>query len=117
MDERDVPKYRKRKRQNSKAAKRSDHKHQYEKSLLLRYNMINGEFSGCNWATHCAVCGRRGDFNPDDNDFRKLEYKEKHLLWCAKMYLTPEEILKKFTDVPAYRSDPNDYFAPDIRIR
>ena len=104
MDE--VARYRKKKPQTSKSEKRSDHKHLYEKSITVRYSYIDGEITGFNWSTHCSVCGRLGDFNIQDDDFRKPEYVGKARMWCRDMFLSLDEIKKKFPDIPIYRQDP-----------
>lgn len=116
MDE--IPKYRKRKQQKSKSSKRSDHKHVYEKSILIHLSCFGDHaITGFYWTTHCSVCGRIGDLSINDDDFRRLEYVGRGRTWSAKMYLPKEEILAKFPNVPVYQTNPDDPFGPDIRVR
>ncbi len=115
MDE--TPKYRKKKAQNSKSEKRSDHKHEYVKTIQMSVNTINGKIDGFYWATHCKVCGRLGSIDVHNNDdFRKPEYYGKSRWWSADMYLPFDEVIAKFPDVPVYRTNPNDW-KKDVRIR
>ena len=107
MDE--APKYRKKKSQKSKASNRADHKHQYEKTISVKFNSISGEINGYFWTTHCSICGRLGDFNMNNDDFRKPEYVGKPLFWSKDMFLSLEEIRKKYPDIPMYQSDPEDF--------
>lgn len=113
MDE--IGKYRKKKPQNSKSVKRSDHKHQYEKSITVQYSYIDGSITGYNWSTHCSICGRLGDIEVDNDDFRKPEYVGKRLWWSREMFLSFDEIRKKFPGIPMYRQDP-EHWHRHIRI-
>lgn len=115
MDE--IGKYRKRKNQKSKSENRSDHKHEYERTILMRVNSVNNHIDGYSWSTHCKICGRLGENNVlDDDDFRKPEWQGKARWWSADMYLPFEEIQKKYPDVPVYRMDPHDW-KMGIRVR
>ena len=107
MDE--IGKYRKRKFRGSKAEKRADHKHQYERTISVHVNPIDGEIDGFYWTTHCSICGRLGDYETDNDDFRNPEYIGRRLWWCREMFLSMEEIKKKFPDIPMYRRDPDDW--------
>lgn len=115
MDE--IGKYRKRKKQKSKSENRSDHKHEYERTILMRVNSVNNHIDGYSWSTHCKICGRLGKNDVlHDDDFRKPEWKGKSRWWSADMYLSFEEIRKKYPDVPVYRMDPHDW-KMGIRVR
>lgn len=115
MDE--IGKYKKKKSQKSKAEKRSDHKHEYEKSIEMTVNTVNGAIDGFYWTTHCRVCGRLGKFDYRNNDdFRRPEWKGKHLWWSSDMYITFDEVVTKYPDIPIYRRDPDDWFK-EIRVR
>lgn len=112
MDE--VARYRKKKPQTSKSEKRSDHKHQYEKSITVKFS--NDEsVADFFWSTHCSICGRLGDFKIDNDDFRKPEYVGRSRWWCYDMCLSMEEVKKKFPGIPMYRQDP-DCWQKHIRI-
>lgn len=114
MDE--VAKYRKKKPQNSKASKRADHKHQYEKSITMHTGLNGNQPPTFYWSTHCSVCGRRGDFSLDNDDFRKPEYKGKALFWCGEMCLPKEVVFAMYPDIPVYTNIPNT-FREEERIR
>ena len=114
----DIPKYRKKKSQESKSSKRSDHKHKYAKSIRMVYGSNGKLFNVC-WSEHCDICGRRGDsdlFN--DRDFKQSEYTKEPYKRILGHYLSYNDICKKFPDVPIYRNDPDDaIFGKDIRLR
>ena len=114
MDE-EVARYRKKKPQNSKSAKRSDHKHQYERAICIHVNNFNHEIRSFYWGNRCAICGRGNGIELDNSDFRKDEWKNYHG-WGHDMFLSKEEILAKFPNYPVYETDPDDMFK-EIRIR
>lgn len=114
MDE--VAKYRKKKSQKSKSSKRSDHKHQYEKTITMNTGLHGNMPPDFYWSTHCAICGRRGEFSIDNDDFRKPEYIGRKLFWASDMCLSQEEVFAKYPDIPVYKNVENDFFE-EIRIR
>lgn len=114
MDE--VPKYRKKKPQKSRSKRRSDHKHLYEKAIHVSINPFCDGMKSFHWAEHCSICGRLGDFQINDDDFRKPEYRGRRLFFSYDMYLPGCEIYAKFPDAPVYMNSPEDTSAY-IRIR
>lgn len=119
MDE--IAKYRKKKPQNSKSSRRSDHKHVYEKCIQIGYNRFRPELiSYIRWSMHCSVCGREdyvgSVYWEDDEVFIKPEYRGRHLWSAPDMYRPVEEILSEFPDVPVYETDINNDFKV-VRIR
>lgn len=120
MDE--VPRYRKKKPQISKSAKRADHKHKYEKSILIVSRTRDEPVTiSVSWAEFCSVCGRFkrrmvGLPHADDEVFVKPEYRGRNLWWSYDMYRPVDEIIAEFPDFPVYTNDPDDYFTY-IRIR
>lgn len=114
MDE--VAKYRKKKPQNSKSSKRSNHKHQYEKSITMQTGIHGDLPPSFYWSTHCSVCGRLGDFSIDNDDFRKPEYRGRNLYWGKDMYLPKDVVFSMYPDIPVYARDPMDWHK-EVRIR
>lgn len=115
MDE--IGKYRKRKNQKSKSEKRSDHKHEYEKSIEMSVNICDGAIDGFYWSTHCRICGRLGKTDCiNDDDFRKPEWKGKSRWWSRDMYISFDEVVEKYPDIPIYRRDQDDWFKV-VRVR
>lgn len=112
MDE--IPKYKKKKPQKSKANKRADHKHQYVKTISIRRNIFNHNLMTIFWSTHCSICGRFGEYLGDD-DFKKPEYKGVRV-YGPDIYLPVSEILEMYPDVPVY-SNPSAELEEDVRIR
>lgn len=95
----DVPKHRKKSKtaSSSASAKRSDHKHQYEKVIM-------GSWLGFQWATRCTVCGR---FNDMYNNFKSRyeglfndDLKSPGL--SIRKCLTADELHKKYPDIKIY---------------
>lgn len=119
MDE--IAKYRKKKPQNSKSSRRSDHKHVYEKCIQIGYNRFRPELVAyiC-WSRHCSICGRQDNvglsFREEDEVFVKPEYRGRHLWSAPDMYRPVEEILSEFPYVPVYETDINNDFKV-VRIR
>ena len=110
----DIPKYRKKRPQVSKSTKRSDHKHLYEKTITMHSHR-----SGSNdyyWSTHCSICGRPGNFNIDNDDFRLPEWKGKARIWAQNMCIPFDEVVKRYPDIPIYRSGPDTLFQ-ETRIK
>jgi len=114
----DIPKYRKKKSQESKSSKRSDHKHNYVKSIRLNYSS-NGEIYGAYWSEHCDICGRRGESDPfNDQDFKQPAFSKEPYKRILGHYLSYNDICKKFPNVPIYRNNPDDIFGiKDIKLR
>lgn len=117
MNESDVPKYKKKKSQESKSEKRSDHKHNYVKSIYLNF-FSNDELAYVHWSEHCDICGRRGhsDFF-NDQDFKQPAFTKEPYKRILGHYLSYDDICKKFPDVPIYRNNPDDIFGKDVRLR
>lgn len=110
----DIPKYRKKRPRVSKSAKRSDHKHQYVKTITM--TRLRSGSEDFHWSTHCSICGRGGDFNIDNDDFRKPEWKGKILLWAQNMCISFDEVVKRYPDIPIYGNVPGELFK-EVRIR
>lgn len=83
----EIPKYRKRKK---KTVKKSDHKHKYDKEVLIETNNMLGKYYY--WATICSICGKIG----------KAKYIETQNIKGEKTqrFLRQEEILKKYKNLP-----------------
>lgn len=117
MNESDVPKYKKKKSQESKSEKRSDHKHAYEKSILL-YIDSDGIVNWANWSQHCSICGRLKSIDHwNVDEFRKTEFQGRSRGFFLNDYLSLDDIFKKFPNVPIYRNNPNEIFGKDVRLR
>lgn len=96
----DIPKYRKKRPQVSKTTKRSDHKHRYEKTITMRsHKSGSADFY---WSTHCSICGRSGNFNIDNDDFRRPEWKGKVRVWAQNMCIPFDEVVDRHPDIPIY---------------
>lgn len=111
MDE--VPKYRKKKPQGSKASKRADHKHRYVKTISMRKNIYDHSLLTFYWSTHCEICGRYGEYLGDDG-LRKPGC-EGLRGWVPDMYLSFDEIRERYPDIPVYGNQSGDLFE-DVRI-
>lgn len=114
MDE-EVGKYRKKKPQTSKSAKRADHKHDYERAITIHINPFDTSILSFFWTERCSICGRLGKWIGEEDDFKKTEYHGRHV-YGRDVFLSKEEILKKFPDVPVYETDPDDMWN-QVRIR
>jgi len=110
MDEVEIPRYKKKKSQASKASKRADHKHEYVKSITVLRNPYRPEMLSWHWTSNCSVCGRQDAFLGCNDDFRKPEYVGRRLFHAPDMFLSPREILEKFPDYPLYIEDADDHF-------
>lgn len=110
----DIPKYRKKRPRVSKSSKRSDHKHQYVKTISMTGNKFGTP--RFYWSTHCSICGRPGDFNIDNDDFRKPEWKGKIRIWAKDMCIPFDEVVKKYPDIPIYGDSPDDPFG-QVRVK
>lgn len=97
--------HRKKKDQQSKSSKRSDHKHQYEKCIAE--TMI-----GWSWAKACKICGRFKSgklsfFNSDSSGLRYPE-KENYAGYCKEDFYTLEELRQKYPYVKIYTFNNQD---------
>ena len=87
----------------SKADKKSDHKHTYEKCI------VRGIFGFC-WGEVCSVCGKHK--SPDYfsyKDFTKPEYKDKHFINASSQY-SFDEIRKMHPNKKIFMTINNNYF-------
>jgi hypothetical protein len=87
----DIPKYHKKKR---KKCRKSNHKHEYSKEVLLERNTKYGKHYS--YALMCNICGKIGkekyfEFKADDKNpvYRRL--------------LTQKEILGKYKGLPIFK--------------
>lgn len=115
----DIPKYRKKKSQESKSEKRSDHKHQYVKSIKI-VSYREGTVNWIHWSKHCSICGRQGGKANDcfnDRDFKLPQFQTEPYIRILGHYMSYDDICKKFPDVPIYRNNPDDLFGEDVRLR
>ena len=105
----DIPKYHK-KGQSSKSssAKRSDHKHNYEKVIS------NDGWLGFIWSRRCKVCGRMDTYYQWPS---ALNYQD-FVVADGPRYrrgMTVEEVREKFPDIPIYvRAENGEYELVDI---
>lgn len=90
--------HKKKKPQNSKSQKRSDHKHEYE-------DVIVGGLLGWNWGKVCKICGRldtNKSFGTSSyKEFLRDEYKEHHGI-SVKYFYTAEELKEKYPGTKIY---------------
>lgn len=91
--------HKKKKNQNSKSSRRSDHKHQYEDAII-------NSFFGWHWGKTCSVCGRvqTGKFCLSDDEFRKPEFQGSRV-FGRDVFLSLEEVKEKYKDVPIFVMD------------
>lgn len=91
----DTPKYRKKRPQNSKVAKRADHKHEYAKTITMskpRYSDLPCFF----WSEHCLICGKMRNLWFSSKDFRDEKTQRRLFL---------KEVIEKYPGVPIYEND------------
>ena len=110
----DIPKYRKKRPQVSKSSKRSNHKHLYEKTITM--HLCKSGSTNFYWSTHCSICGRSGEFNIDNDDFRKPEWKGRVRVWAQNMCISLDEVIKRYPDIPIYGNVPDKLFE-EVRIK
>ena len=94
----EIPKYRKRKKQQSKVEKRSRHKHEYDRIII-------GHTGGWGWGKKCSICGKMEQVwssDPEErNRFRKLEKVVGNIEFYEALSL--EELKEAFPDYPIYK--------------
>lgn len=115
----DVPKHRKKKSQESKSEKRSDHKHDYVKSIYICFDDETTEkVRYAHWAKICSICGRLGhiDMN-EDPKLRKAEYRQIHPWIKSHEYLGYEQLIQAFPKVPMYRNNTEVIFGKPVKLR
>ena len=119
-------KHKKKKFQGSKSNKRSNHKHDYEKSIKIifwdrkaPYYTPENDMFRVYWSSHCRICGKenpKADFF-DDKDFKVSPYDQKPYSGFIGHYMSYDDICEKFPDVPIYRNHPTQWFGKDVRMR
>lgn len=98
----DIPKYRKKKNNDSKSSKRSDHKHQYKRIILKG-------FIGWIWGEKCEICGRvKAKPVIACREFIRPECQNPHLL-SERIYYTYEELVNLYPDVEVIDKAPWDF--------
>lgn len=85
----EIPKYRKKKQK--KTVKKSNHKHDYSKEVLIKRKMRQGNYR-YNYAKVCSICGKIGEENYFES--KKVDGSNYDRL------LSQEEILEKHKDLP-----------------
>lgn len=98
----EVPKYKKKKENSSKANKRSDHKHEYTDIIQ------EGWLFGFQWAQRCDICGRikTKSYGMMHEGLKRDNYEGKYI--SKNTYLSLEEIHEKYPDVKIYRRKRKD---------
>lgn len=78
------PRHRKKHPQNSKASKRADHKHEYERVIIKT-------FFGMHWGGRCKICGRinAGKYY-SDKEFVRPECRNKFAIGLRDFYSVEE---------------------------
>lgn len=100
----DSPKYKKKRQSNtSKSDKRSDHKHTYEKIIIIY------PLSGSTpvWDKRCPVCGRLGNMSyAARHEGLRKEHGAKII--TPECFYSAEELHEKFPDTKIYRRKLNE---------
>ena len=120
LESAEIGRYHKKKTQSSKSKKRSDHKHEYTKSITMHVSPLDNTIVRYSWSTHCWICGRRGSsqLGGIPTEFLRPEYRDqKHLYLGHDDVLLPfAEIRRQYPDIPVYKTDQNNWKV-DIRVR
>ena len=113
----EVPRHRKPGKRVSDSKKRADHKHNYEDSISVIFNCINGDILNIFPSKHCSVCGRN---NGSQNGWWHYDHKHDYeTLMPDGRYrpMTIFELKEKYPGLPLYTNGlkPN-HIDVDIRI-
>lgn len=84
--------YKKKKPQNSKSSRHSDHKHRYEKIIVK-------SFLGWHWGERCTVCGRVKEKSLFVKEFIKPEYRN-YPYYSPDYCFSVEEMKEKYEGIP-----------------
>ena len=95
FNEPEIPKHKKKKSQTSKSCKRSNHKHDYERVIIV------GNVFGAHWSNKCKICGRIKSMSAGSMSAGLLKPRPYQHISISD-YLTPEEAHAKYPDIPIY---------------
>lgn len=92
MNNKEIPKYKKRKNNSSKSSKRSDHKHDYQPVIM------KGFIVGWIWADKCRICGRvKAKHFSARKELMKPEFRSRPY-YCSDFFYSYEELKELYPD-------------------
>ena len=110
LPEQEVPPHKKTSKSASRSvgARRSDHKHAYQK-VIIQDDPAGGMRSRCHWAKRCRICGRVDDSNwlkeSDDLVKTRKTVPVGNSTCTISLYYSVPELRKKFPEVTIMRYD------------
>ena len=108
LPEQEVPPHKKTSKSASRSvgARRSDHKHDYEK-VIIQDDLTGGMGFRCHWAKRCRICGRVDDSNwlkeSDDLVKTRKTVPVGNSTCTIRLYYSLPELRKKFPEVTIMR--------------